>query len=154
MLDAPSFLAYQQQMRERQGQDNARSLFGIEDIPSDRQIRNLLDPVESGLLREPFWDILGRLRANDHLDSYRHVGGTLLCSMDGTRCWSYLQESERDSKREDQPAGWLTEKGCAYSKADSTFIVDSVWMPVVPNRKPKRSKPTNGLLPVFHDYRL
>jgi len=87
-LQSPSFLAYQQQMRERQGQDNARSLFGITDIPSDGQIRSLLDPVEPRLLREPFWDIYDRLRANGHLDSYRHVGGTLLCSMDGTRYFS------------------------------------------------------------------
>ena len=38
-LLSPSFPAYQQQMQERQGQDNARSLFGIEDIPSAGQIR-------------------------------------------------------------------------------------------------------------------
>ncbi|MGQ9601054.1 MAG: hypothetical protein ACUVWZ_16800 [Anaerolineae bacterium] len=87
-LQSPSFLAYQQQMRERQGQDNARSLFGITDIPGDGQIRSLLDPVEPGWLREPFWDIYGWLRANGHLDRYRHVGGTLLCSMDGTRYFS------------------------------------------------------------------
>jgi hypothetical protein len=84
-LQSPSFLAYQQQMRQRQGQDNAKSLFGIEEIPSDGQIRNLLDPIDPGLLREPFWEIYNRLQASGHLDNYRHVGGTLLCSLDGTR---------------------------------------------------------------------
>jgi hypothetical protein len=84
-LQSPSFLAYQQQMRQRQGQDNAKSLFGIEEIPSDGQIRNLLDPLDPSLLREPFWDIYNRLQASGHLDDYRHVGGTLLCSLDGTR---------------------------------------------------------------------
>jgi hypothetical protein len=84
-LQSPSFLAYQQQMRKQQGRDNARSLFGLENIPSDAQIRNLLDPVDPSLLRESFWEIYGRLQASGHLDSYRHVGGTLLCSMDGTR---------------------------------------------------------------------
>jgi hypothetical protein len=84
-LQSPSFLAYQQQMRQRQGQDNAKSLFGIEEIPSDGQIRNLLDPIDPGLLREPFWDIYNYLQASGHLDDYRHVGGTLLCSLDGTR---------------------------------------------------------------------
>jgi len=87
-LQSPSFLAYQQQMRQQQGRDNAKSLFGIENIPSDAQIRNLLDPVDPGLLRESFWEIYGRLQASGHLDSYRHVGGTLLCSMDGTRYFS------------------------------------------------------------------
>ena len=32
-------------MRSHQGRDNAASLFGIERIPCDNQIRNLLDPV-------------------------------------------------------------------------------------------------------------
>jgi hypothetical protein len=87
-LQSPSFLAYQQQMKRQQGRDNAKSLFGIENIPSDAQIRNLLDPVDPSLLREPFWEIYDRLQASGHLDSYRHVGGTLLCSMDGTRYFS------------------------------------------------------------------
>jgi hypothetical protein len=87
-LQSPSFLAYQQQMRKQQGRDNAKSLFGIENIPSDAQIRNLLDPVDPSLLRESFWEIYGRLQASGYLDSYRHVGGTLLCSLDGTRYFS------------------------------------------------------------------
>jgi len=37
-----------------------------------------------------------------------------------------LEESARDSKKEDRPAGWLTEKGYAFSRANSTVIVDSV----------------------------
>jgi hypothetical protein len=87
-LQSPSFLAHQQRMRQSEGQDNAKSLFGIEDIPSDGQIRNLLDPVDSSLLRQPFLDIYSRLQAGGHLDDYRHVGGTLLCSLDGTRHFS------------------------------------------------------------------
>ena len=49
-LQSPSFLAYQQKMREHHGRDNAKSLFGMEEIPSDGQIRNLLDPIEPQLL--------------------------------------------------------------------------------------------------------
>ena len=44
-MQSPSFLAYQRDMQRRKGQNNARSLFGVERIPSDPQIRNLLDPV-------------------------------------------------------------------------------------------------------------
>jgi len=32
---SPSFLAYQREMRLRKGQDNAQSLFGVQEIPSD-----------------------------------------------------------------------------------------------------------------------
>ena len=41
---SPSFLSYQQAMQEAQGRSNAESLFDIAQIPSDNQIRNLLDP--------------------------------------------------------------------------------------------------------------
>jgi hypothetical protein len=84
-LQSPSFLAYQQKMREHHGRDNAKSLFGMEEIPSDGQIRKLVDPIDPRLLSEPFWDVYNLLRASGHLDGYRHVGGTLLCSFDGTR---------------------------------------------------------------------
>ena len=42
---SPSFLAYQRTMRQNKGRSNAESLFQIEKIPSDNQIRSLLDPI-------------------------------------------------------------------------------------------------------------
>lgn len=44
-VQSPSFLAHQQELQRRQGQNNARSLFGPDQVPSDGQIRNLLDPA-------------------------------------------------------------------------------------------------------------
>jgi len=87
-LQSPSFLAHQQRMRQKEGRDNAASLFGVQNIPSDGQLRSLLDPVEPSTLHQPFWDIYQLVAASGHLDSYRHVAGTLLCSMDGTRYFS------------------------------------------------------------------
>ena len=89
-LQSPSFLAFQQEMKKQLGRDNAKSMFGVEDIPSDAQIRNLLDPVAPEGLREPFWNIYRLLQASGHLESYRHVGETYLCSMDGT--WYFSSE--------------------------------------------------------------
>jgi hypothetical protein len=89
-LQSPSFLAYQKQMKKQQGRDNAQSMFGIERIPSDAQIRNLLDPVAPAVLREPFWDTYHLVQASGHLEVYRHVAGTYLCSMDGT--WYFSSE--------------------------------------------------------------
>lgn len=84
-MQSPSFLAHQRHMQQRQGRNNAQSLFGVEAIPSDGQIRNLLDPVDPSHLRAPFWEIYERLEAGDYLDDYRSVGGTRLCSLDGTQ---------------------------------------------------------------------
>ncbi len=84
-MQSPSFLAYQRQMEEQHGRNNAKGLFEVETIPSDGQMRNLLDPVDPSHLRAPFWEIYGRLQAGKYLDEYQSIGGTLLCSLDGTR---------------------------------------------------------------------
>ncbi len=39
-----SFLDHQRLMKSNKGKDNAESLFSIEKIPGDNQIRNLLEP--------------------------------------------------------------------------------------------------------------
>ena len=87
-IQSPSFLAYQRHMEKRQGRNNAKSLFGVERIPSDAQIRNLLDPVDPSHLRAAFWEIYGQLQAGELLEDYKQVGGTLLCSLDGTGYFS------------------------------------------------------------------
>lgn len=84
-MQSPSFLAHQRYMQQHQGRNNARSLFEIEAIPCDVQIRNLLDPVAPSHLRAPFWEIYQGLETDHYLDGYRQVGGTLLCSLDGTQ---------------------------------------------------------------------
>ena len=44
-MQSPLFLSHQKQLQETKGKNNAASLFQIEQIMSDNQIRNLLDPV-------------------------------------------------------------------------------------------------------------
>ena len=87
-MQAPSFLAHQRDMQKRKGQNNAQSLFEIETIPSDGQIRNLLDSVDPSYLRTPFWEIYERLQTSKYLDTFRSVGGTLLLSFAGTQYFS------------------------------------------------------------------
>ena len=87
-MQSPSFLAYQRHMEEQRAQNNARSLFGVEAIPSDGQIRSLLDPVEPSYLRAPFWVVYELLQTRGRLEAYESIGGTLLCSLDGARFFS------------------------------------------------------------------
>lgn len=44
-MQSQSFLEHQRQMKSRCGQDNARSRFGIERIPTVEQMRNVLDGI-------------------------------------------------------------------------------------------------------------
>src|SRR5512136_3321093 len=52
-MQSPSFLAHQRDMQRHQGQNNASSLFGLDQVPSDPQIRNLLDAVSPEQLAPP-----------------------------------------------------------------------------------------------------
>ena len=41
---SPSFLEYQRRLQHTKGHNNAQTLFGVEQIPCDNQVRTLLDP--------------------------------------------------------------------------------------------------------------
>ncbi len=88
---SPSFLAYQRDMQRQQGRNNGRSLFGMEKVPSDNQIRNLLDPIEPRYLQAPFWELFARLEKQGILAAYQVFDQGYLCALDGT----YYFSSER-----------------------------------------------------------
>jgi hypothetical protein len=46
-MQSSSFLAHQRLLQSKKGRNNARSLFQIEELPSDQQIRNLIDPLSA-----------------------------------------------------------------------------------------------------------
>lgn len=104
-MQCPSFLAYQRDMQRRKGYNNAQGLFGVERIPSDGQIRNLLDPVEPGYLGEVFWGIYADLEAEGYLENYQGVDDTRLISLDGTQYFSSQKvrcDNCRVTEREDE----------------------------------------------------
>ena len=57
----PSFLHYQQMMQENKGNNNARTIFGVHEIPSYNCIRQLLDPISPKLCFPIFADIFKML---------------------------------------------------------------------------------------------
>jgi hypothetical protein len=85
---SPSFLAFQRTLQVTKGCNNALTLFGIQQIPSDNQIRNLLDPVPPAALLPVFGTVVEELHRGGHLDAYRCIGGDLLVAMDGTQYFS------------------------------------------------------------------
>lgn len=81
---SPSFLAYQRDMQRRKGRNNAQSLFGIDQIPTAPQIRNLLDPIAPDHLAPGFWRVFAQLQQGDYLKSYHGWLGRWLLAFDGT----------------------------------------------------------------------
>ena len=81
---SPSFLAHQKAMREQRVCDNARSLFGITRIPSDNQVRQMLDPVPPEALHPLFDRVLDAVREAGLLEDFRGVHQSTLIALDGT----------------------------------------------------------------------
>ncbi len=85
---SPSFLSYQRSMQQNKGSNNGRTLFGIDTIPTDAQIRNVLDAVNYRHLDPVFIQALSLLQKNKELESYRVLDKQLLVCMDGTEFFS------------------------------------------------------------------
>jgi len=81
---SPSFLSHQRAMQQAHGHNNAQSLFGITQIMSDNQTRNLLDPLTPDCFYPIFSETLDQLENAGHLDSYRVLDDYLLVPIDGT----------------------------------------------------------------------
>lgn len=85
---SPSFLAHQEDLKRRTGQCNAESLFGMDRVPSDNQIRMLLDPVAPSYVSVVFRDIFHRLERAEVLADFRSHAHCLLIAQDGTEYFS------------------------------------------------------------------
>lgn len=88
MMQSPSFLAYQREVEQQQGYNNLESLFGTHEIPSDNQIRNLLDGVNPQEVGPIFWSVYEQLERSGVLTEHRGVANNLLCGVDGTQYFS------------------------------------------------------------------
>jgi hypothetical protein len=87
-MQSPSFLAHQRDMQRAKGRNNAQSLFGVDEVPSDPQIRNLLDPIDPEHLAAPFWMVFDQLRQGPYLQPYQGFFGGWLVGIDGSQYFS------------------------------------------------------------------
>ena len=87
-MQSPSFLAQQQVVQRQHGRNNAQSLFGVTQIPSDNQIRNLLDPLPPARLFPVFETCWQILEATGTLTSWQALEHQYLIALDGTQYFS------------------------------------------------------------------
>lgn len=87
-MQSSSFLDYQRHLDSREGRNNAESLFGLTQIPSLEQIRNILDQVAATNLFEIFDRIYQALEHQGYLKSFEVLGSNLLVALDGTEYYS------------------------------------------------------------------
>jgi hypothetical protein len=88
---SPSFLNHQKMLEKRYGLSNAKTLFGMRNIPTDNHIRDLLDEASPGFLNAVFADCLKSLDRT-YLPDFRVnlEEDDLLIALDGT--WYFSSE--------------------------------------------------------------
>jgi hypothetical protein len=79
----PSLLRYMREMEEREKRDNVQSLFDVKGIPSDNQIRNIVDGIDPLALSPVFNATLETTRQSGIIDGYRVLDGGVLLAIDG-----------------------------------------------------------------------
>ena len=84
----PSLLQFQQRMQEDQHQNNLRTLFDVENIPKETQMREIIDGVDSKHLRPIFKEIYSRLQRGKQLEQYQLFPGIYYFPIDGTQFFS------------------------------------------------------------------
>jgi len=85
-LKDPSLLAFDQ--RREKGPESLHGMFGVGTIPSDTQMRTVLDEVSPVFLRRPFRSICHQLQRGKVLKRMTCCGDHLLLAIDGTGVYS------------------------------------------------------------------
>ena len=83
-----SFLENQRRLEEMQGNNNARTCFHVNDIPSTNQIKNVLDNSDYTPLNKIFFKVFDELKSQHVLDNFKTLDNNLLLSLDGTQYFS------------------------------------------------------------------
>ena len=85
-LKDPSLLAFDQ--RRQDPSDNFRTVYGIKCVPSDTQMRTILDPAVPDKLRPLFQDVFRCFQRGKALEPFVYLDGHYLLSLDGTTYFS------------------------------------------------------------------
>jgi len=84
-LKDPSLLAFDER---RTTDNNLRSIYGIEEVPGDTQMRTILDDVDPVEIRPAFRDVVRQLQRSKEVEQFRFLGGSYLVSLGGTGYFS------------------------------------------------------------------
>jgi len=81
----PSLLQFQRSMEEHTHQNNLRTLFGVQNIPSSNTLKEVLDNQDARLFDPIGKDIVQRLQRGNQLSQFNLIPGWTICSIDATQ---------------------------------------------------------------------
>ena len=85
-LKSPSLLAFDDQRKK--DESNLKSLFGLQHVPSDTQMRTILDEVDPQELRPAYTAVFRQLQRGKALEPFVFFQGHYLMALDGTSYFS------------------------------------------------------------------
>lgn len=91
VLKMPSLLGFEKASLNPCVKHNLATLFGVHEVPSDSQLRTILDPVEPARLRPAFRAVHSKLQRGNALVNFTCFDGKQLLAMDGTGTYSSTQ---------------------------------------------------------------
>jgi len=86
-LKFASLLKFEEAMKARVNYSNLHTLYGVVRVPSDTQMRTILDDVETKDLRPIFKSLFEKAQRAKLLEKYKFMGSSCLLVLDGTQCF-------------------------------------------------------------------
>lgn len=80
----PSMLQFQKNLEDEIHKNNLRTLFQVQTIPKDSQMKDVMDEIDSLELEPVFEEWFVALQRGKHLEQYRFLGDWHLISFDGS----------------------------------------------------------------------
>ena len=126
-LKDPSLLMFDNRRANDDG--NLNRVFGIKNVPSDSQIREILDPVDPESIRPLFRDIFSQLQRGKALEPLIYYQGCYLLSIDGTGSFSSTHLSSASClEKKSKKTGMIT----YYQQVLGAAIVHPDYREVIP----------------------
>jgi len=79
----PSIAEFQRQVQESKNNNNLHTLFKVQSIPKDTQLRDVIDNVSSEALRPVFKTYFHQLQRAKQLESFQILPNLYMCAIDG-----------------------------------------------------------------------
>ncbi len=81
----PSLLAFQRRVQQQIHRNNLTTQFGVDSIPSDSQLRDVLDAHDYAPLMGVYRQWFNRLQRSKQLERYQYFGDRYLITLDGSQ---------------------------------------------------------------------
>ena len=83
-MQSPSFLAHQKMLADGHGTSNCKTLFGMESIPSDNHIRQMLDIQSPDEFNNLFFESINMIKETPEFSMFKKLDDRILIAIDGT----------------------------------------------------------------------